>query len=202
MRYIRTERKPGWELYWHYGQIPTPQMQAVLAVRGDPGEYIDRVRTAIREAEPQLAVVQVKAMDTLMSETLWRSRLWGLLFTCFSVLALVLAGFGLCAAMSYPVGSRTREIGIRLALGAKPLELIGMVTRQGMSLVAAGAVVGLMLTLVLSRVLRSALAEVGEMPVGVYAGVLAVLAVASLAACIVPAIRSSRSDPVIALRSE
>jgi predicted permease len=202
VRYLPTEHKPGWELYWHYGQIPTPQIQAVLAVRGDPADYIERIRAAIREAEPQIAVVQIKPIDTLMSEALWQSRLWGFLFTCFAALALILAAFGLYAVMSYIVGMRTREIGIRVALGARPAEVVGMVTKQGMSLVAAGAVLGSTLAFVLSRVLRSVLAEVGEAAPGVYAGMLAVLVAASLLACVVPAIRASRVDPVIALRSE
>lgn len=202
VRYLPTENKPGWELYWHYGQIPTPQMQAVVAVRGDPADYIERIRSAIREAEPRIAIVQVKPIDTLITEALWQSRLWGSLFTCFATLALVLAAFGLYAVMSYVVGMRTREIGIRVALGAQPVEVIAMVTRSGMSLVGVGAGLGLVLAFALSRVLRSALAEVGEMAPGIYAGVLAVLAVTSLVACSVPAVRASRVDPVVALRSE
>jgi putative ABC transport system permease protein len=202
VRYLPTEQKPGWELYWHYGQIPTPQMQAVLAVRGDPADYIERVRAAIREAEPQIALVQVKPIDTLISEALWQSRLWGFLFTSFAFLALVLAAFGLYAVMSYIVGMRTREIGIRVALGARPAEVIGMVTKQGMALVATGTVLGLTLAFGLSRVLRSVLAEVGQVSPAVYGGVLVVLTAASLLACVVPAIRASRVDPVIALRSE
>jgi predicted lysophospholipase L1 biosynthesis ABC-type transport system permease subunit len=202
VRYLPAEQKPGWELYWHNGQIPTPQMQAVIAVRGDPAGYIERIRAAVREAEPQIAIVQIKPIDTLITETLWQSRLWGFLFACFAMLALVLAAFGLYAVMSYVVGTRTREIGIRVALGAKPVEVIRMVTKQGMTLVGVGAVTGLALAVVRSRVLRSVLAEVGAIEPGVYAGVLAVLGTASLAACVVPAVRASRVDPVVALRSE
>jgi putative ABC transport system permease protein len=202
IRYLPTERKPGWELYWHYGQIPTPQMQAVLAVRGDPADYIERIRAAIREAEPQIAIVRIKPIGTLMTESLWQSRLWGCLFACFAALALMLAAFGLYAVMSYIVGTRTREIGIRVALGAKPGQVVGMMTRYGMSLVAMGAVSGIGAALVLSRVLRSVLAEAGDVEPAVYAVVLVVLAAASLAACAVPAIRAARVDPVVALRSE
>jgi putative ABC transport system permease protein len=202
VRYLPTEQKPGWELYWHYGQIPTPQMQAVLSVRGDPADYIERIRAAIRAAEPQIAIVQIKPIDTLITEALWQPRLWGFLFACFAALALVLAAFGLYAVMSYIVGTRTREIGIRVALGAKPAEVVGMVTKHGMSLVAVGALCGIVLSLILSRVLRSVLAEAGEIEPAVYGGVLIVVSTASLAACVIPAIRASRVDPVIALRSE
>jgi putative ABC transport system permease protein len=202
VRYLPTEQKPGWELYWHYGQIPTPQMQAVLAVRGDPADYIERIRTAIRETEPQIAIVQIKPIDTLITEALWQSRLWGFLFACFAGLALVLASFGLYAVMSYIVGTRTREIGIRMALGAKPVEVVSMVAKHGMSLVFAGAISGVAAALVLSRLLRSVLSEVGELEPSIYAGVLVVLGAASLAACVIPAVRASRVDPVIALRSE
>lgn len=141
-------------------------------------------------------------MLKLITEALWQSRLWGFLFTCFAALALGLGAFGLYAVMSDIVGMRTREIGIRVALGARPREVVGMVTRSRMSLVAVGAGLGLISAFALSQSLGSELAEVGEIAPGICAGALAVLAVASLLACVAPAIRASRVDPVVALRSE
>lgn len=103
IRYLPTERKPGWELYWHSGRIPTPQTQAVIEVRGDPAEYLERIRAAIREAAPQVAIVQIKSIERLAQEALWQSRLWSFLFACFAMLALALAGLGLYAVISYMV---------------------------------------------------------------------------------------------------
>jgi ABC-type antimicrobial peptide transport system permease subunit len=104
--------------------------------------------------------------------------------------------------MSYIVGMRTREIGIRMALGARPIEIVAMVTRDGMALAAVGAVAGTLAALGLSQVLRSALSEVGDIQPVVYGGGLAILATALALACVVPALRASRLDPIIALRSE
>jgi ABC-type antimicrobial peptide transport system permease subunit len=177
-------------------------MQAVAVVRGDPADYIERIRAAIREAEPQIAIVQIKPIDTLKVEAVWQSRLWTFLFACFAALAVALAALGLYAVMSYIIGLRTREIGIRMALGARPIEIVAMVTRDGMTLVAAGAAAGMLVALGLSQVLRSVLSEVGVIQPVVYSGGLVILASASVLACVVPALRASRVDPIIALRSE
>ncbi len=202
INYLPTEEKTGWEVYWHYLRIPVPQIQVVAAVNGEPSVYVDRIRAAIRESDPQTAIVHVKTLERLASESLWQSRLWGLLFTSFAVLALVLAVVGLYGVMSYLVGQRTREIGIRVALGAKPATVAGMVTGQGLRLVLAGAAGGLVLAFLLTRTMQSLLFGVEGLDLPIYAAVLGILILASLAACAVPALRACRVDPATALRQE
>jgi ABC-type antimicrobial peptide transport system permease subunit len=123
-----------------------------------------------------------------------------MLFAGFAVLALVLAALGLYGVLSHVVGQRTPEIGIRMALGARPGAVIGMVVGQGMIWVAAGACAGLIAAGVLTRLLATVLVDVDAVPAAMYAGAIATLLGVALLACAAPAWRASRVDPALVLK--
>jgi len=137
-----------------------------------------------------------------MDESLWQQRLWGVLFAVFASLALVLAAIGIYGFMSYMVSQRTREIGIRVALGASRATVLGLVIRDGFGLVIVGLAGGVAAALGLSQLVRSLLFGITATDPATYAGVPLLLAVVALIACYIPARRAASVDPLIALRQE
>jgi putative ABC transport system permease protein len=202
VKYHPIEHGQGFETYFFYRQIPIPQMQAILRVHGDPETFVSQVRSAIREADPQIAVVHVKTMDSLASETLWQRRLWGLLMSLFAGLALLLAGVGLYGVMSYLVSLRSREIGIRMALGAPRLGVLALVAGHGMTLTFIGVAIGLAGALGLGRLIQGLLFGVGGTDPATLVAAPSLLLLVALAACALPALRAARIDPLTALREE
>jgi len=152
--------------------------------------------------EANLAVVQIITQKAQTEGTLQNERSLSTLSTVFGILALLLACLGLYGIAAYSVAARTREIGIRMALGARPVEVHRMVIRQGIRLAAIGIVVGLASALVVSRILASVLFGVSGADSLIYAGVSILLILVALAACYVPARRAAAVDPMIALRYE
>jgi putative ABC transport system permease protein len=163
---------------------------------------LSRVRSAIGEADPQIAVVHVKTMDSLASETLWQRRLWGLLMSLFAGLALLLASLGLYGVMSYLVSLRTREIGIRMALGAPRFSVLALVAGHGMRLTLIGVAIGLAGALGLGRLIQSLLFGVGGADPATLTAAPSLLLLVALAACAVPALRAAGVDPSTVLREE
>ena len=141
-------------------------------------------------------------MTEIVGQTLSTQRLTNLLLTAFAVLALLLAAVGIYGTMSVYVGSRTKEFGIRLALGAQPNALLWSVLRQGLQLTGAGVVVGLGGALALTQTIKSLLFEVSATDPIIFASIPALLVIVALAACYVPARRSARVNPLVALRYE
>jgi ABC-type antimicrobial peptide transport system permease subunit len=144
----------------------------------------------------------MKSMRDRMADSVWEHRLWGAMFGVFAALALGLAGIGLFGVMSHAVAQRTREIGIRMALGARPGNVGRMIVGEAMLLVGAGATVGIVAALAVGFVIRNLLFGVGPFDLTVYLVVTFVLAVVAALAAIVPARRAYRVDPIIALRSD
>jgi putative ABC transport system permease protein len=137
-----------------------------------------------------------------LTQALWGPQMGALLAAAFGALALLLAGVGLYSVIAYSVGRRTREIGIRLALGAERGAMVRMVAAQGLKLALAGVVVGLPLAFALARVLSSLLYGVSAGDPLTFACVALVLALVALVACYVPARRAMKVDPMVALRCE
>ena len=202
VKYHPLERGPGFETYFFYRQIPSPQMQAIVRLRGSPQAMVSRIRSAIRGADSSIAIVHVKTMDSLASETLWQRRLWSVLMGVFAGLALMLASMGLYGVMSYLVSLRAREIGIRMALGATRQAVLALVAGHGMRLTLTGVAIGLAGAFAVGRWIRGLLFGVGGVDPATLIGAPLVLLLVALAACAVPALRASRVDPVTALRSD
>ncbi|HJQ25490.1 MAG TPA: ABC transporter permease [Blastocatellia bacterium] len=189
--------------------IYTPMAQntdsrAFLIVRTDspPAAMMSTVRAAVKQVEPDLPIYQVRSMTELVGQTLSTQRLTNGLLTAFAVLALLLAAVGIYGTMSVYVGSRTKEFGIRLALGAQPNALLLSVLRQGLRLTAAGVAVGLAGALALTQTIKSLLFEVSTTDPSIFISLPVLLVTVALAACYVPARRSARVDPLVALRYE
>ena len=141
-------------------------------------------------------------MDTVITEALWERRLWGVLFLIFAILALTLASIGLFGVMSYLVSQRTREIGIRMALGSSQSSVLGLVAKHGLALAAIGIVIGIAGAFALIRSIQTLIYGIAPNDPSTFAMVALVLAMVALVACGVPAWRAARIDPIIALRQE
>ena len=196
------EAEDGFELYYPYTQYGVAGIYYVVRGNGNPERLAAGVRAAIRAVDPNAPIVWMKPMEQIMDESLWQRRLWGVLFLVFAGLALSLAAVGIYGVMSYTVSQRTREIGIRMALGAPRTTVLGMVIRSGFVLVLVGSVAGVGAALLLSRLIRTMLFGVSATDPRTFAAVPLFLAAVALAACYLPARRAAGVDPLIALRQE
>ena len=160
------------------------------------------MRRAIAEADGAAAVAQVRPMGELLDRSVGRQRFAVLLMEIFAGLAMLLAAVGLYGVISYGVARRTREIGIRMALGAGPRDVLAAVVGRGMKLTLVGIAVGLCGSLALTRLLSGMLYGVTATDPAVYALVSLLLAAVALLACYVPARRATKVDPMVALRYE
>jgi predicted permease len=161
-----------------------------------------RLRAAVAALDPDVAVSGVETLEARIARKTWFYRVFGGIFTVFGASALFLAALGLYAVMAASVARRTRELGVRMALGASTGGVLGLVLRQGSRQVAVGGLLGLALGVALSQLLRGMLFGVKPGDPVVMLGVVAVLGGTGLLACIVPALRASRVDPMAALRVE
>jgi ABC-type antimicrobial peptide transport system permease subunit len=160
------------------------------------------IRAAVRELDPQIAIYAVKTMNDAVTQSLWRQRLQGQVLGIFAALALLLATVGIYGVISYTVAQRTREIGVRVALGAQRRNVLALVLGQGMRLVAIGIAIGVLGALALTRTLSSLLYGVSATDATTYATVPLVLGAIALAATYLPASRATRVDPLTAIRAE
>jgi ABC-type antimicrobial peptide transport system permease subunit len=168
----------------------------------DSRQLAAAVRTSVWSLDKDLPVADMKTMDQLLSESVARPRFRTFVFLILGSLALMLAMTGIYGVMSYLVAQRTREIGIRVALGAQRGNVLRLIIRQGMSLAVIGVVIGLGAALALARLMTSLLYDIRPTdPVTLVAITLMLLAVA-MAACWLPALRATKVDPLVALRSE
>jgi predicted permease len=173
-----------------------------VRVAGDADQAVAAVREALRRTEPRLLVDSVTTMRSRLSRDVGRERLVAYLASGFACLALLLASLGLYGVLSYAVARRTQEIGVRMALGARSVEVAGLVLRDALKVVALGIVAGVAAASWATRMLHSLLFDVSASDPATGALVLAVLLAVTLAAAYLPARRAARVDPITALRSE
>ena len=190
------------QAYYAAAQYPSLQTSLLVRSAGDPLALARAVRNAVLAIDPTQPVFDVRSMDDRLAESLATRRLSVILVALFSALALVLAALGLYGTLAYAVAQRTREIGIRLALGAQRAAVFRLILGRGMSLVGIGLGVGLAAAFVFGRLLANFLYGVGARDPLTLTLVVFVLAAAALLACFLPARRATHVDPMIALRAE
>jgi predicted permease len=173
-----------------------------IGTRGDAAEIASSVRAAIWSVDKDQPILRVATMRTLLDRSVAERRFVLMLFEAFSLVALLLAATGIYGILANSVAERTREIGVRAALGASRADLLGLVLRQGLALAAVGAAVGLGASLAATRALDSLLFGVSHLDPLTYAGVTALLLGVAAVACFVPARRAAAIDPMQALRAE
>jgi len=174
----------------------------VVRTAGDPMTLLPAVRREVRAIDASVPVSDARTMRDVQAMQLTDRRLPMQLMAAFALLALALAAVGVYGVMAYSVAARTREIGVRVALGARPGNVFGMVLRQGLGAAAAGLTLGFIGAAALGRLLTALLYGISPTDTATFAGVAAVLVAVVLAACLIPARRAIRIDPLEALRSE
>jgi putative ABC transport system permease protein len=178
------------------------RMNVAARVRGDPESMAPQVRAVLRSLDRDIPLAGVQAVESILSDSISGARLRTQLLVGFAAVALVLAVVGLYGMLAYSVTQRSREMGIRIALGARPGAVFRLIVRQGMVLVIVGVVLGIAGAFAAARVMRAQLFAVAPTDPTVFAFVAVVLTVAGLAACIIPARRATKADPISALRIE
>ncbi len=190
------------DVYIPFDQAPFSSMELTLRTTARPLSLAAGVRSAVREIDPNLALGDFQTVEQVVSRSVAQPRFYMLLLTLFAAVALVLAAVGIFGVISYSVTQRTREIGMRMALGADAGTVLGMVVRGGMKMVLLGLGIGLVLTFALTRLVAGMLYGVAPTDPLTLAGVVVVLGCVALLACWLPARRATRIDPMVALRSE
>ncbi|MBI3450516.1 MAG: ABC transporter permease [Acidobacteria bacterium] len=190
------------EMYLPYGAQATPTLFLAVGTSGDPAGLAAALRSAVREVDHDLPVRNVATMEQRLSGSLAPRRFNAVLLSIFSVVALVLSLIGVYGVVSYSVAQRTREIGIRLALGARGADVVRLIGGEGLRLALAGAALGLVAAFGLSRLMTSLLFGVSPSDPLTFAGAALIFTATALVAAWVPSRRVLRVDPIITLRSE
>jgi putative ABC transport system permease protein len=197
---LALEEKPSF--YAPVLQDWTRQLRLLVRTAGDPLALLPSVRERLRALDPTLPLFDVTTLDDVVTSASARERFLLALLTAFAGVALVLAAVGVFGVVSYSTTRRTREIGIRIALGARRGTVAGLVLRQGLAPVLAGIAAGLVLAVLLVRGMASMLFGVAPFDPLTFAGVVGLLLLAAVLGCALPARRATRVDAVAALRSE
>jgi putative ABC transport system permease protein len=197
---IDSEARPC--LYMPYPQFPTSAMDLVVRAGSDPKTLVSAIRDEVWSVDKDQPVTDVKTMDQYVADSVSPRRFNAVLLAAFAGLALVLASVGIYGVTAYSVSQRTREIGIRIALGAQPSDVIKLMVGSGMALVLAGVAIGLIGALWLTRVMTSLLYGVNATDPITFACVSCLFVAVTLVASYLPARRATRVDPMAALRCE
>src|SRR5215204_2674870 len=191
-------------LYYPYRQSSSTFANLVARTNTDPNALAAAIRNEIRSLEPDAAILNVRTMDEVIAQTpaSFMRRFPALLISIFAGVALLLASIGIYGVVSYSVSQQTHYIGVRMALGAKPSDILKMIMRQGLLLAVAGVGIGVVAALGLMRLLRTLLFEVGTTDLATFGIVSVTLFLVALLACFLPARRATKVDPLVALRYE
>ena len=187
-------------LYYPITQQPIAQMGLIVKTQTDPRLLLSQVRSAVGAIDPEQPMADVRTLDEWMARSLEGRRAPMLLLALFGAVALTLSAIGIYGVLAFGVAQRSREFGIRQALGAEPGAILSLVFRQGMQTAGIGVVLGLAGAVALTRYLQSLLFGVGAFDLPVYSAVTALLLAVALTACYLPARRATRVAPTVALR--
>ncbi len=191
------------QLYWEHRQFqPWNQMTVFARSEADPTSLASSIRRMVAEVDPNVPLYNVRTVDSYLSENLAQARLAMSALGLFSLIALLLASVGIYGVISYAVSERTRDIGIRMALGASAEAVTGQVVGSGAKLIGMAVLIGLAASLVLSRLLQSMVFEVSTSDPTTMVAVSLILMAVAVAACYLPARRAGKVDVVEALRRE
>ena len=190
------------EIYLPYAQMPVSSMDVLLRTSVGPMTLAPAAATVVHGLDPELPIARLRTLDDIVARSISEPRFYVVLLGAFAGTALFLAALGIFGVMSYAVVQRSREIGIRVTLGAHPAHLRRMVLGQALLLAVAGVVVGLLASLALSRVIAGLLFDLSPTDPGTLTGVAVLLTAVALLASYLPARRATRVDPLVALRSE
>ena len=193
---------PQPEAYFAHAQLPLTDMAIVIRTSGNPLGQVAVIRSELKAVDPDIPVPNVRTLEQVVSDSLDRPRFLTTLVSLFSAVALTLAAVGIFGLLSFAVARRTREMGIRIALGASPRSLVGAIVRDASVLVATGMTIGLGAALALTQVLKSELFGVSPTDPVTLAAVIVTLGATALTASLVPAWRAAAVDPMVALRAE
>lgn len=190
------------QIFWSNRQVPRPATYFLVRTAGDPASVASTMRARLHAIDADMHVGRVRTMQEWLSRELVRPRFGAVLLAVFGALALVLAAIGTYGLNAYAVAQRTREIGIRMALGAKPRVIVGEILARGMKLALLGVSLGFIGALALTRLIHGMLAGVSPNDPVSFAVSATLLIGGAALACVLPARRASRVDPVVALRTD
>jgi putative ABC transport system permease protein len=199
---IGLDTAPEPSVYWPHPELVMSAMTVIVRTANDPLALVSAAHSEMQKLDPELPMAAVATMDQLLADSLSRSRFTMLLLGIFAAVALLLAAVGIYGLIAYSVTQRTRELGIRIALGAQRRDVLRLVLAQGTRLTLLGLALGVLAALALSRLLATLLFGITATDPLTFAGVAALLASVALAACFIPARRATRVDPLVALRYE
>jgi len=195
-------REDNPEVYVPFAQSPWPQASVVVRANGDPKALIKGLAAAVNSVDPDLPLAGVQTIDEIVSESLAIDRFSVVLFASFGALGLMLAAVGIYGVMAFAVAQRTHEFGVRMALGAQPSRVISLILKEGTLLAISGTLIGLGGAYLVGRAMQSTLYGVQALDVRAFVAVSLLLLIAALLACLFPALRASRVEPLEALRYE
>jgi putative ABC transport system permease protein len=196
------EDDEAFQVYEPFAEMPRPGMTFIVNTEGTTAGLLPSVQHAIQQVDSQQPITNPRTMEEVVDDSVTLPRFRTVLLGLFAGLALVLALLGLYSVLSYAVQQQVREIGIRMALGARPRDVYSLVVRHGMAMVALGVVLGLMGAALVTRFIATFLFGITPHDPETMASVVLLFAVVALLACYVPARRATRVDPIVALRHE
>ena len=200
--YLSLGEPPRLMVYLCLRQNYSPTATLYMRTSGEPDAMLGVLRREVQKLDSGVLLSDLQTLPSVVQESLWAPRLGAVMFAAFGLLAGLLTLVGIYGLISYSVGQRTREMGIRMALGAQARDVLLQVTAEGMILVAWGLVLGLLAAMTMTRIASSLLFGVSARDPLTLASVVTILFVTALAACSVPALRATRIDPMVALRDE
>jgi predicted permease len=202
VKHYGLDSQPRAELFMPAWQQPLNGMTFIVRTASDPRTFIDPIRREVLAVDAEEPIYDAGAMVDVVARSVFLPRISMVLLVAFAVTALILAAIGIYGVVSYTVSERTRELGVRMALGANAGTTLRLVLGKSMTLVVGGTACGLLASVAVTRVIGGLLYAVSPLDPFVFAGVSALLAATGFAASFVPAWRATRVDPIVALRFE